>query len=72
MLMFAACSFFFSRTLSLQDASQVRVFAIHEGSVVFPAVPLLRIEGPLSIIQLLETPLLNLVNYARCTRHHAA
>ena len=43
----------------------VTVWAIDEGTVVFPKVPLLRIEGPLAVVQLLETTLLTLVNYAR-------
>ena len=54
------------------DASQVRIFAVDEGSIVFPAVPLIRIEGPLMIIQLLETPLLNLINYASLVTTNAA
>lgn len=45
---------------------QVSMWAIPEGYVVFPKVPLLRIEGPLPIVQLMETTLLNLINYARC------
>ena len=54
----------FFQWLSELDCSAVKVFAADEGSVVFPKEPLLRIEAPLGIGQLLETTLLNLVNYA--------
>lgn len=46
-------------------ASEVTLHAIAEGSVVFPRVPIIKVEGPLIIVQLLETTLLTLVNYAR-------
>ncbi len=55
---------FFSYLRNL-NANDVIMYAVPEGSVVFPKVPLLRIEGPLPIVQLLETTLLTLVNYAR-------
>jgi nicotinate phosphoribosyltransferase len=46
------------------DASEVKVFAMRQGSAAFPRVPLLIVEAPIGISHLLETPLLNLVNYA--------
>lgn len=42
----------------------VDVFGIEEGTSVFPYEPLLRIEGPLMQGQLLESPLLNLLNFS--------
>ena len=46
-------------------AKDVTLHALEEGSVAFPRVPLIKIEGPLIVVQLLETTLLTLVNYAR-------
>jgi nicotinate phosphoribosyltransferase len=42
---------------------RVRVRALREGSLAFPRVPLLSVEGPIAQVQLLETALLTLVNY---------
>ena len=50
------------RHMTLKD---VKLYAIREGSIVFPRIPIMRLEGPLPIVQLLETTLLVLVNYAR-------
>ncbi|OIW20844.1 hypothetical protein TanjilG_24332 [Lupinus angustifolius] len=54
------------------DCFDVEVYAIPEGTVVFPKIPLLRIEGPIAIVQLLETPFVNLINYASLVSTNAA
>lgn len=62
----------FFEYLSLLNADQVKLYGIPEGTVVFPRVPLIRAEGPLAVLQLFETTLLNLVNYASLVTTNAA
>ncbi|CDP02507.1 unnamed protein product [Coffea canephora] len=54
------------------DCSDIEIYSISEGSVVFPKVPLLRVEGPVAVVQLLETPFVNLINYASLVATNAA
>lgn len=58
--------------LASVDCSRIRVYSMQEGRVCFPQVPLLRIEGPLAICQLLESTLLNLVNFSSLVCTNAA
>ncbi|XP_052868366.1 nicotinate phosphoribosyltransferase isoform X1 [Anopheles cruzii] len=62
----------FFEYLSQLTAKDVTLFAIEEGSVAFPRVPLIKVAGPLIIVQLLETTLLTLVNYASLMATNAA
>ncbi|KAM9099591.1 nicotinate phosphoribosyltransferase isoform 2-T2 [Sarcophilus harrisii] len=54
------------------DCSGVTIRAQPEGSLAFAHVPLLCVSGPLLLVQILETPLLCLINYASLVATNAA
>ncbi len=58
--------------LSALDTSELTVDAVAEGSPVFPRVPLLRVQGPLAIAQIVETALLNIINFSTLIATNAA
>jgi nicotinate phosphoribosyltransferase len=54
------------------DGSKMKIYALKEGTISFPRVPLMRVEGPIAVAQLLETPALTLTNYASLMTTNAA
>nr|GME19271.1 nicotinate phosphoribosyltransferase 2-like [Ipomoea batatas] len=68
----SSCEDGFFEYLRSIDLSDVEIYSISEGSVVFPKVPLMRVEGPVAVAQLLETPFVNRINYASLVTTNAA
>ena len=66
------CDADFFLWLSQLDTSEVSVRALPEGTLCYPKVPLIIVEGPLAIANLLETTLLTLVNYPTLLATNAA
>ncbi len=62
---------FFEWLMTL-DCSKVKIYAPREGTLIFPKIPVLRVEGSLAIVQLLETTLLNQINFATLMATNAA
>jgi nicotinate phosphoribosyltransferase len=58
--------------LLLLDASEVTVYALKDGTLCFPREPLIVVEAPLAVGQLLETTLLTLINFPSLIATNAA
>lgn len=66
------CDRAFFDWLGSVDCSQIKLYAYREGTLAFPRVPMITVEGPIAVAQLLETTLLNLVNYPTLLTTNAA
>lgn len=61
----------FFKELLQMDASDIEIKAAEEGSLCFARVPLLQVKGPLFKLQLLESALLNAVNFSTLASTYA-
>lgn len=66
------CDPAFFEWLGTVNTSQVTLRSMKQGTICFPRVPLMVIEAPLAVGQLLETTLLTLVNYPSLLATNAA
>ena len=63
---------FWAYLVGLSSSEALTVRALPEGSLAFPRVPIVIVEAPLGLGQLLETTLLNLINYPSLITTNAA
>jgi len=61
----------FFKALQNLDLNDVEVLGIPEGDLVFPRTPLLQVRGPIFKTQLLESALLNAVNFSTLVTTYA-
>jgi nicotinate phosphoribosyltransferase len=54
------------------DCSRMKMYAFREGTLSFPREPLMRVQGPIAVAQLLETSVLTLTNYPSLMTTNAA
>ncbi len=54
------------------DCSRMKISAFREGTISFPREPLMRVQGPIAVGQLLETSILTLTNYPSLMTTNAA
>jgi nicotinate phosphoribosyltransferase len=54
------------------DCSKMKIYAFEEGTISFPREPLMRVQGPIAVGQLLETSVLTLTNYPSLMTTNAA
>jgi len=68
----SGCDPKFFEWLRALDCSRLKIYSLIEGSLAFPSMPLVRVEGPLATAQLLETTILCLINYPSLEATQAA
>ena len=54
------------------NCSSLTIHGIQDGTIVFGKQPLLSISGPIALVQLIETPILNLINFSTLLCTNAA
>lgn len=62
----------FFKWLEHLDTKALKVHGLQTGTVVFADEPLLRLEGPFALLQLVETPILNFINFASLVATNAS